>query len=436
MDSIHFIGVVHDLWNGSLSWFQAWTDSGNAIFHLIVIAIEWLFWGMNSKITVLISALVWGYIFLIYVQRSCQIFSQAIYGTSNLYSLFFIQLASAFIFFSPAGWEIWLLDLGLPQILKNLIIVLLFLKLSDLDYKRVSALKTVFLGISVSVINLLITAQWSYAVASTVIVVSILLFWRAGVVLKSIFLILPVFVGQFIFIAYTANGSSVGSMAVSFDLDGLFQFIAAVLYGAASVFIGNETVSLLGVHDTFALLVGALFLFVVFLNLLAYCILVRENLGSFYLFILIFGLFVLGSIGFGRGGLGFHAAAASRYFMDYQFMFFGYIGICLFLQVRMSGPGHITFGTFGFLPTFLRVSMFLFVSLAVTGHFLTYINEYRKAPYRALNHAAQAKVYGKLHATEEDARLLQTNVFSLDKALPIIRDYRLGSLREKISESK
>ena len=60
MDSIRYIGQVHDALTGAVSWFDLWHQAGSVgIFYQLVTLFEWVFWGLNSQVTVIFTALVW-----------------------------------------------------------------------------------------------------------------------------------------------------------------------------------------------------------------------------------------------------------------------------------------------------------------------------------------------------------------------------------------
>lgn len=434
MDSLRIVGQIFDVLKGKVSILEVWRESGPSIFYHLITLIEWIFWGLNTQITVIFTALSLALTFMIYIISSLRLIKNNKKSVVILVVLIVLQLVSACIFFSPAGWEIWLLDLGLPQVLKNFIIVIFLYYLSRTNFALITT-KTFILTCLLAVsIVLFVSAGWSYAFTATVLFFSTSLPKRSP---RLFLLPLSVLLSQICFWYFSSGVTRLGAMSIPFDLSGLQIFLSAFFYGISTAFIGNETLELLKLPAYVIFLFGALF-FIVSFFLMSYILLAKREQGiNFFMLIYTFGLFTLLSIAISRGGQGYQFVGASRYFMDFQFIFFGFMGMYISLlsdDVNTAGVHRNIFSEK--LRISLTVFFIFFVLMAASGHLFTYYNEYRKAPYRALAFKAISDVYRNGTLDVESVRLLQTTFASLEKALPIFKQFNLGSMRKHNTISK
>jgi hypothetical protein len=278
-----------------------------------------------------------------------------------------------------------------------------------------------------SAIVLFVSAGWSYAFTVTVLLFSIVSRKQSP---RVFLLSTAVLLSQIIFLYFSSGASKVGAMAIPFDLSGIYIFLSSLFYGFASIFIGSETLSTLDIQAYIVFFLGALF-FISSLFVASFFFFTKPDKDSlFFLLCYVFGFFTLLSIAVARGGQGYQFAAASRYFMDYQFIFFGFLGLSLKMLLEQQLPSSgIRCAIFVNTRRAIGIALFFFVVIAVFGHLITYYDEYRKAPYRALAYKAMTSVYLNGTLDDESVRLLQTSYSSLEKALPIFKEYRLGAFR-------
>lgn len=427
MDSVRLVGQLFDMLTGNVAWYDIWRSSGPAIFYHVVTMLEWIMWGLDSRITVLLTAIAWATIFFVYALEYNKLYINGNWRISVSY-VFALQMLFAYVFFSPAGWEIWLLDLGFPQVLKNLLIIFYFLKLSKANLSPSDFREAAFFGLLGSLIVLLISAGWSYAFTATVLLFT--LFYKRNST-TIILLALPIVASQFIFSIFATGASALGSMAISSNGSGMIQSLKSFLFGLSSIFVGIETVERIDQPYLF-LSVGCFFLLVIVYTFIFYSLRLRKHDANFFSLIFLFGVLTLGSISIARGGQGYYFAAASRYFMDYQCIFFGFCGMFFNVASSLKECANLSHKEIISRNCILKVmcyfscGIFLLVFL---GQSMTYVDEYRKAPYRALAYSAMADVYLEGRTDDQAVRLLQTSKPELTKAQSVFKEFGLGVFR-------
>ena len=434
MDSVRYIGQAHDLLTGAKSLPDIWRQSGSVgIMYQLVTLFEWVFWGLDSRITVIFTAVVWALLYILYVKAWPNFYDKNATTELNnrkLMSVFAIQLLVGFYFFSPAGWEIWLLDLGFAQTLKNLIIATYIYALSRINYQTCTISKLSLLGVLGAFIVLFISYSWSYSFSVAAIFVTALC---GGLVLKNLYrgllVILPVLLAQLIYVQQSGGG--LNSMAVTSDARGAVNFMMALMFGASSIFVGVETTDALRIPHVILITIGGLFIFTILIVFnLWFKSASTHRSGIFFAALGILGFCTLASIAVARGGQGYQFAATSRYFMDYQFIFIGFLGIttCLLSLPKHFGKTNVA-GIRINNKAYLWFVVVAFGALAIAGQGVTYHDEYKKAPYRSLVYKEQSLVYILGEVNEKNVSLLQTDTASLTKAIAVSDRYNLASLR-------
>jgi hypothetical protein len=434
MDSVRYIGQINDLLTGDASLSDIWHQSGSVgIMYQLVTLFEWTFWGLDSRLTVIFTALVWAVLFSIYAKAWPNFNDKHMsieLNNSMLGRLLVIQLLIGFYFFSPAGWEIWLLDLGFAQTLKNLIIAAYLYALSRIDYQICSIGKLFLLGVLGALIVLFVSYHWSYSFTVSAVFLVILCGPATSKVLsRGVIVIFPILLAQCIHVREA--GGSLNSMAVTPDLEGFVKFMMALMYGASSIFVGGEVLDVLRIPTVILMAIGGVFIFTI---LVVFKLWVKNastsRNGIFFSALGFFGFCILASIAAARGGQGYQFAASSRYFMDYQFIFIGFLGIATCLLSLHTDNDKVNFGGVRINnKSFVGGVVIVFGALAMVGHGATYLVEYKKAPYRAAVYKEQSLVYLSGVVNEKNTKLLQTDTPSLAKALAITDQYNLASLR-------
>ena len=436
MDSVRYIGQINDALTGAISWRDVWHQSGSVgLLYQLVLLIEWIFWGLNSRVTVIFTALVWALLFILYAKSLSPLFVQWRMARSlnaTLMAIFAFQMLIGFFLFSPAGWEIWLLDLGFAQTLKNLFIAVYLYLLARIDFQTGTVGKFLLYGLLGMLIVLFVSYNWSYAF---VVAALFVIFMRQGMNFshrfRGLYIVLPVLLAQVIYVRAAKGG--LNAMAVTADLRGAGDLLMAVTYGAASIFMGIETMEWLRVPPTLAMIIGAFFLLAA---MLIFYVWLRSGLthpsGIFFAAICIFGLAALASISVARGGLGFQFSASSRYFMDYQFVMIGLLGLTMCLITNLNDAANTQVNCFGAKLKAKKIAwsfVSIFGILVLAGQVTTYYVEYAKAPYRAAYNKEQSLAYLSGVISKQNISMLQTEERDLVKAMPVISRYNLGSLR-------
>lgn len=176
MDSIRLIGQVHGLLTGNISLFELWHKHVGIMYQLMTL-FEWIFWGLDSSITVYFTIAIHAMLFGLYVKAWPNFYTECSSSKLNnqkILSIFAIQLFIGFYFFSPANWQMWLLDLGFAQTFKNLIIAVYLYFLSKIDYEIDLPKKLFLFGILGGMNILFVTSNWSYPFFVTVVFLVVL----------------------------------------------------------------------------------------------------------------------------------------------------------------------------------------------------------------------------------------------------------------------
>ena len=436
MDSIRYIWLLNDLLTGNKTIFELWHQNGSVgLLYQLVTLFEWVFWGLDTRITVTYTAIVWLLIFSVYIVAWSNLYINEPNKKRKDFS-FFMLFLSGLYFISPAGWEIYLLDLGFAQTIKNLLIILFLYYLSLLNYQACSVKKLNIIGIFGGLLILFATYGWSYPFTVTIFILVLLSNgFNSSVKYKGLYIVFPVMIGQIIYVIESA-GVILDTKAITFDLVGLTSFILGVMYGLTSVFIGSETLHSLHILDSMKLLFGALFfsflLFIIYISIKSKS---KDKSVVFFISLIVFGLSTLAVISVSRGGQGYEFVGAPRYFMDYQFIFIGFILLTITQYLEKSRVKTV-FVKDVYVNKIITTISLIYILFAIVGQTITYIDEYRKAPYRAALYQQQSLVYLLSDVSDANAKLLQTNIDSLGKAIAVSDSFNLASLRNFDGECK
>lgn len=442
MDTFRYLGDIHDVLTGAMSWKELWDQQGSVgLLYQIVLLLEWAFWGVNAKVTVMLTAVVWALLFWLYACAFSPLFAERSNGlkaTNSAWRIFASQLLIGFFLFSPAGWEIWLLDLGFAQTLKNLIIAVYFYQLTKFDSLRSSVVESLCMGALGAVAILFVTYNWSYSFAVAALFVVFVSYTvgrisRVGAACVAI----PIFAAQLTYLVVTKGGLAQMSAAKEAG-SSLWDLIGALLYGAGSLFVGREAYEALNIGAAVPMVLGLLILITLAAVMYVWWSRGDKNPSSvFFAAICVFGVSVLGSIAVARGGLGAEFAAASRYFMDYQFILIGLVGLLIGLIKHPPGSLPLPDSDGGVSPVVTRIGWVALGAIGVVvlvGHLWTYYAEYKKAPLRAGYYQAQRQALLSAQANKQNADILQTNTVALAKAVSILQEFSLGPYRNLSAE--
>jgi len=151
----------------------------------------------------------------------------------------------------------------------------------------------------------------------------------------------------------------------------------------------------------------------------------------FQLSIAIFSLANLGAVAFSRCGGAIEAATASRYFVDYQWLILGTLGLAC--DTRRLGQPLLSGGRWLALSPLLyklnhRMLLALIISIGV-GHAATWKFEIRAAGSRAEYFQKMRSVYLEGVRSEQDAQVLQAPFVDARRGVDVARKYALGPFR-------
>ncbi len=425
MDTMRFLTQIEDILKGERSW---WTIYGSGehrgLIYPFVTLIEWVFWRVDARVTTIITGFVVVATFFVVAKPFLASMERELSAKEKLVTAISMMLA-ALIFVSPAGFELWTLDLGFPQLLKNLFIVLYFYSITIRRSWMTSIYHSVVAGLIGAFLIIFCTYGWSYSFYAAVIF-SILVIMLDLKCPKShaVVLILILTTAQII---YVISGSGIFSNSGSVESNpfSLLSMVKAVCYGASTVFIGSELVSKLSVPLSLSFFFGLVLVCAGAMSVITVLV-QRSPLQIYFACLFIFSLTVLTGVSLARGMTDFHNAGAPRYYVDLIWLLLAPLGMVFasrqFLLLSHSIPPVIKI---------LRPITFALFLAAVVGHSITWVAELNAAPHRALAFQKMAAVYQRGVTNEEDAKLLQSPYPTAKEAVEIAQRYRLSIIRDE-----
>ncbi|RYG02597.1 MAG: hypothetical protein EOO07_32790, partial [Chitinophagaceae bacterium] len=191
MDTMLFFVQIDQLLRGEISWLKIYgSGEHRGIIYPFITFIEWGLWGVNAKISTALTGVVVASTFYFWLKAllNAQVeFSRL--PKINYVLMFGFCCVSAVIIASPAAFELWTLDLGFAQLIKNFIIVSFLYLLAVKQCWSKDIISAIIVGVCGGLLILLATYGWSYAFVVACLVALALsalntpdLKWHAGIV--------------------------------------------------------------------------------------------------------------------------------------------------------------------------------------------------------------------------------------------------------------
>lgn len=427
MDTMLYIMQIDQILKGESSWLSIYGSGDHrGIFYPLITFIEWVFWGLNARISTALTGVVIAGTFYYWMSAFLNVRPGShIVGSPGL--LLAICLVATVIIVSPAGFELWTLDLGFAQLLKNFLIVTFIYLLTVKRYWEKSITSAFLIGLYGASLILFVAYGWSYPFLLACLVgiaLSMdsfsLVKWRAAVVVSFL-------VGAQVI--YIVSGSGVLDENQGRQSLAILTLLKGMFYGAGTVFIGKEALEKISLPIAFPIILGLMLLVLAGFALLS-ALLNKSPQKTFFASLLIFALGVLGGVTVARGGVEYTNTGASRYFVDYVWLLLASVAIA-FQAPNGARPLPGFFGSlFKKLLLIMPGVAGLLLIAALLGHIATWYVELKTAPYRAMAFEAMAGVYRAGVQTEADAALLQSPFPIAQKAVDVAQFYNLSVLRD------
>ena len=429
MDSMLYITQVEKILRGEISWFDIYgSGEHRGLLFPFVLLVEWTFWGVDARVTTLLTGFV-VVATLFYWVRSLVVVREDIFGQSYpVVKTIVVSIAAAIIVVSPAGFELWTLDLGFAQLIKNLFVVLFFYQLSILRLWEKSLAHALLFGVWGGFIILFVTYGWSYPFLAAVIFSFIcIVISEPQTRFRSVGVLIPMILAQYI---YVRLGQGVfSSEHASQDL-AIFELVKGILYGAGSAFMGNEAMTKFGMPIIISMALGGLLLGCAGISLIRVLFApapVRIFAGA----LLVFSLTVLAGVTLARSSH-YLNTGASRYFVDYVWLLLAPLLIISRSVDLPRLPSYVFWFNHFWLQKICditRVLIFGLFFIAFLGHLRTWDIELNTAPDRAAIFSSMAELYREGIAEESDALVLQSPYDVAKKGVEIAQEYNLALLR-------
>lgn len=430
MDSMLYLLQVDKILSGKATWMSIYgTGEHRGLLFPMVLLLEWYLWAVDARVTTLLTGGVVAATFYFWLRALVS--QRDIYAdqSKSVIPILLLGVAASIIIVSPAAFELWTLDLGFAQLIKNFLIVLFLYQLSIGKFWQQTYLGAFLVGICGAFLILVVTYGWSYPFLAAVSAVLFCVFLSAPKLrTKAAIIVVCMYLAQYLYFrlghgVFSAEPTA-GSSATIIDL------IKGILFGAGSSFMGAEAMTSLGVPSIVPMVLGALLLFCVFVASIRALIFSRSE-QVFALGLVVFSILVLVGVTFARGKINYQNTGASRYFVDYVWLLLAPI-LILMPRVEQSTVGSF----FKWLNTAPLQSLFdvarkIFIVLfiiALVGHILTWAKELRTAPYRAVIFKNMADVYRNGVANESDAILLQSPFEVARKGVEVAQGNELAVL--------
>jgi hypothetical protein len=435
MDTMLFLVQVDQILRGEISWWDVYGSGDHRGFiYPFITAIEWAFWGVDARISTLLTGFVVTIIFY-YWLRALLCVRNDIFGESyQAIKTLLVSIAVAFIIVSPAAFELWTLDLGFAQLIKNLLIVLFFYQFSIKRPWEKSIAHALLFGVWGGFLILFATYGWSYPfLAAVAFSVMCVIYSEPRARIKAVTVLILMILAQYFYV-YLGHGVFSNSQYSSQKL-AIFELLKGILYGAGTSFMGTEAISKSGVPVIAPMFFGGLLLLCSCVALIRVLI-TPSRVRVFAAALLVFSLTVLVGVTLARGATNYLNTGASRYFVDYVWLLLA--PILIFTKpIEISVfPSYLIWLERLPLQKIYRLAnllMAVLLVIALLGHLRTWQVELKTAPYRAEVFKAMAKVYRQGVAKEVDANLLQSPYEIANKGVDVAQRYNLAVLRTEAS---
>ena len=434
MDSLHYIGQLGDFLRGQLSWRDAWYGGEHrGLLFLAVHLTEWLGWGLDTTITTRLAGLVVLATLALWLREWARTdgspAGKAVANQGRAIA-YLVPVAAALLAFSPAGWELWFPNLGLGGALKNFFIIA-FLALWAKEVERAPADEgRPWLGFLGAALILLASYGWSYALTLAAVAALVTTRgWTPRAVARRLLLAVPLLAAQAVYVLAGRTVLTRGSSIL--DAGGVQPLVRGALVGAGSVLVDYETATHYNLGWIALTLLG-LGLFCAFAVVLLRMSVDGIDAGRrFQLAVAVFSLGNLGAVAFSRGGSGAEAVAASRYFIDYQWLALGTLALAC--DRRRLGRPLVPVGRAQALSARLeavnRGVVPLLIAAIIGGQAITWHHQMRIARYRADHFAKMRNVFLEGVRSESDAQLLQAPLHDAKRGVEIASRFSLGPFR-------
>ena len=429
MDTMLFLVQIDQLIKGEISWFDVYgAGEHRGFIYPVITALEWKLWRADARISTVLTGFVVTAIFFLWVRAFFLSQNEAAKARLSGPAIFLIACFSAVIIASPAGFELWTLSLGFAQLLKNLLIIVFLYQLAIQKIWSRSGFNALIYGVCGGLLILFATYGWSYPflIASVFILFATSLHDRKYRKNAAIVFGLMAF-AQCIYI-YLGSGVFADSKTISTAGFPMVNMITGFLYGAGTVFVGGELLAKWSLPVGVSIFLGTLLLLISFLTVLI--TLVQQSSAKIFLCsLLVFGLTVLAGVTVARGGAEFTNTGASRYFVDYVWIFLSPLAIVFTTHALplIDNQRYVSRHLMKVLHL-SKIIMAILLALAVLSHIATWSVEYKMAPYRAALLEAMASVYRNGVQNNDDALLLQSPYSVAKRGVEVAQRYELAVL--------
>ena len=417
MDSLRLMHHLREFDEGRMTLLDVWGYGGAShrglVFQLFLYANVRLFSldvMLANRLTGLMVLLVGLAVALPYLKQNLKDVS------SGARRLCYCLVAVLFVVlgYSPAGFELFTLDLGLPLWFKNLCFVAFFILHGRFLYQPTGP-QAVLLAFASAAIVLVVAMGWAYAFAGATLAVHgcAAILTKPARSLKSWLPSVAIIIS---IILYIKGGDGAGDGVTSVMIAQKF-FSAAWLacHAVGSTFLGAETGIRYGVPHWIPGLIGA-GMFVMAIALVGHRLLRRSWSGSLLpIYLISYGTLVAVSVSYARGNAGYDAVMASRYYMDLYLFTVGTFWVWSEGAIKQGGG--------------LLWSLIAALALLFGGQLATQLTEWRAAPYRREAIAAMNKATLSGLVRPEDAQLLQSPRENARLGIAAMRAWNVGVFR-------
>ncbi|SDQ88766.1 hypothetical protein [Pseudoxanthomonas sp. CF125] len=425
MDSLRLLSHLYEWQHGRMSLLEIWGYGGSSHRGLIT----QLFLYANVKLLSLdvltvnritgVVVLALGFSIAVpYLRQNLR--DPGLSSTRARWLLCYFAILFIALGYSPAGFELFTLDLGLPLWVKNFCFVAYFAAHAHL-LRSPTLARSMTLTALAPVVVLVVGMGWSYAFVGTVVSVHFLAMILLGGPARTLSSVVPTLVVLVSGLLYVKGGGGAGD-GVTGGM--LFQKFPSAIWLAChsigSTFLGSETGTRLGVSHWLPGLTGMGLILAMFVFLFQ-SIRRRTWSGTLLpLYLAGYGGLVALSVGYARGGGGFDAVMASRYYMDLYLFTVGAFWVWSEHALRQRD--------------WLSVCLLVFAqALLFTGQMATQWVEWHTAPYRRVAIAAMNEATLNGVADEEDARLLQSPLPDARRGAAAMRNFGVGVFHNRVA---
>ncbi|MBU2751106.1 MULTISPECIES: hypothetical protein [Acidithiobacillus] len=431
MDTLKFIQDYGILWEKNpFLLFRSWPyGQQSGLIDPAFTYINIKLFSLNSLLASISTGFV---IFIIYILLAYNIVLPTTSKPINI-SFFLLILIIAISCFSLNGWQLYDLDLGMPEYFRNLTYLAIAIFANrKLIAKKIEYLNIIFylFGLTISILFFGMGEVYSFSFS---LFLSLLFAYSVHNTKKDKFSLrfkynqITIFISPLFFLTLYFFISRYFSNGIFSTTGFSFKYFLYLPRSIATTTLSAEAINSMHINLIYVLIIGY-FLLISYLFCLIY-ILYCSDFRKYFLpfFMSTFGLLTALSIVIARGPYGPQFVMVSRYYVSYFFFFVGLILMLYIIGQETNSIQNFTLHA----KKISRLLLYILFSIFFISQLISTNTEWHIAPYRSQYFQRMEKlICQKGNLTSVDSHFLQAdNVNIANAAKFYMKKYSLGPFR-------